>query len=108
MRNYSAVTAACVLTKKSLFEEVGGLDENNLAVEFNDVDYCLKLIKKGFRIVYNPDAILYHYESKSRGNDHNPEEPRYFTNKWKELIEKDPYYNINLSLENIRFELKKN
>jgi GT2 family glycosyltransferase len=108
MRNYSAVTAACVLTKKSLFEEVGGLDENNLAVAFNDVDYCLKLIKKGFRIVYNPDAILYHYESKSRGNDHNPEEPRYFTNKWKELIEKDPYYNINLSLENIRFELKKN
>jgi GT2 family glycosyltransferase/2-polyprenyl-3-methyl-5-hydroxy-6-metoxy-1,4-benzoquinol methylase len=108
MRNYSAVTAACVLTKKSLFEEVGGLDENNLAVAFNDVDYCLKLIKKGFRIVYNPDAILYHYENKSRGNDHNPEEPRYFTNKWKELIEKDPYYNINLSLENIRFELKKN
>ncbi|MDI6778015.1 MAG: glycosyltransferase family 2 protein [Patescibacteria group bacterium] len=108
MRNYSAVTAACMLTRKSLFEKMGGFDEKNLSVAFNDIDYCLNLLQNGYRIVYNPDALLYHYESKSRGDDHNLEEPRYFTNKWKKIIEKDPYYNVNLSLENVRFELKKN
>ncbi len=108
MKNYSAVTAACMLTKKSLFERVGGLDEKNMAVAFNDVDYCLKLLKSGYRVVYNPEALLFHHESKSRGEDHNLKEPRYFTQKWKKIIEQDPYGNANLSLENGRFQLKKN
>ncbi|MDD5489280.1 MAG: glycosyltransferase, partial [Candidatus Moranbacteria bacterium] len=108
MRNYSAVTAACMLTKKSLFEKVGGFDERNMAVAFNDVDYCLKLLKSGYRIVYNPDVLLYHHESRSRGKNDNLKEPRYFTQKWKKVIERDPFGNANLSLENTRFELKKN
>ncbi len=106
MRNYSAVTAACMLTKKSLFEKVGGLDEKNMAIAFNDIDYCLKLIKSGYRIVYSPDALLYHHESKSRKRDANPEEPRYFTSKWKKTVDQDPFSSPNLSFKNGRFVLK--
>lgn len=109
LRNYSAVTAACMLTKKSLFEKAGGFDEKNLAVAFNDVDYCLKLIDSGYRVVCNPDALLFHLESKSRGEfKHNLDEPKYFTEKWAEVTKKDPFYNINLSLEDGQFRLGKN
>jgi len=108
MRNYSAVTAACMLTKKSLFQKMGGFDEKNHAVFCNDVDYCLKLISSGYRVVFNPDALLYHYESKSRGLKDNIKEIKHFRKKWNKFIKKDPSYNINLSQENERFELKKN
>jgi O-antigen biosynthesis protein len=109
MRNYSAVTAACMLTKKSLFEKVGGFDEKNLAVAFNDVDYCLKLISFGYRIVCNPSALLFHHESKSRGElGHNIEEPKYFRKKWSNITRNDPFYNINLSLKNGNYKLKIN
>jgi GT2 family glycosyltransferase len=106
MRNYSAVTGACMLTKKSLFEKVGGLDEKNLAVAYNDVDYCLKLIEEGYRIVYNPAVLLYHNEGSSRGFIDNMNELEYFKNKWRGSLLNDKYYNINLSLYNEKFEIK--
>lgn len=109
IRNYSAVTGACALLRKDLFELVGGFDEKNLAVAYNDVDLCLKLLKKGYRNIYTPYAVLYHYESLSRGSDEdlkhsNPEkfarvvsERRYMSQKWHEYIEGDPYYSPNLT-----------
>lgn len=106
MRNYSAVTAACMLTKKSAFNLIGGFDERNFAVAYNDVDYCLKLISNGYRVVYNPYALLYHHEGKTRGrgND-NPVEENNFREKWSCFINNDPYYNPNLSLKNEHFEI---
>ena len=71
-QDYSAVTAACMMSKKSLFEEVGGFTEE-LAVAFNDIDYCMKVRAAGKLVVYNPYALLYHYESKSRGLEDTPE-----------------------------------
>ena len=71
-QDYSAVTAACMLVKKEAFEKVGGLSEA-LQVAFNDIDFCLKLQKAGYLVVYNPYAELYHYESKSRGLEDTPE-----------------------------------
>ncbi|MEM0268786.1 MAG: glycosyltransferase family 2 protein [Candidatus Korarchaeum sp.] len=107
IRNFSAVTAACMLTKRSVFEEVGGFDEINLPVAFNDVDYCLKLREKGYLIVYTPYAILYHHEFLSRGYDVTPEkreraarEVAFMRGKWAELLDNDPYYNPNLEGEN--------
>lgn len=108
MRNYSAVTAACMLTKKSLYQKVGGMDEKRLAVQFNDVDYCLKLLTRGYRVVYNPDVLLYHFERKSRGDNFDMKEPEYFAKKWIHLTRQDPFYNPNLSLANGRFEINRN
>ena len=68
-RDCIAVTAACMMTRKSLFKELGGFDEVNLSIAYNDVDYCLKVREKGLRVVYTPDAVLYHYESVTRGRD---------------------------------------
>ncbi|OBR64339.1 hypothetical protein A7K91_12550 [Paenibacillus oryzae] len=101
-RNYSAVTAACLLTSKEDFMSVGGFNEQEFAVAYNDVDYCLNLINEGKRIVYVPDALLYHHESLSRGNVDNPQEILNFKEKYKYY--KDPYYNINLSLKNENFQ----
>ncbi len=104
IRNCSAVTGACLLTKKNLFEAVGGFDEVNLPICYNDVDLCLKLRDRGYLIVWTPYARLYHYESASRG--HSPQvadlerlsrEQKYFEKKWLSFLEKDPYYNQNLS-----------
>ncbi|MCK7513782.1 MAG: glycosyltransferase family 2 protein [Desulfobacterales bacterium] len=67
MQEFSAVTGACLMVRKSLFESLGGLDEKNLAVAFNDVDFCLRAREAGWRVVWTPYAELYHYESKSRG-----------------------------------------
>ena len=106
MRNYSAVTAACMLTRKSLFKKLKGFDEKNLAVAYSDIDYCLRLVNDGYRTAYNPEALLYHYEGYSRGFNDNKREPEYFGNKWKEIIKNDPFYNINLSLDNERFEIR--
>lgn len=106
-RNYSAVTAAFMLIKKDLYQKVGGLDEKNLQVAYNDVDLCLKVMKMGKRIVYNPYALAYHYEGATRGVDNDfQEEETHFRNKWQKLIKHDPFYNPNLSLQNENFELK--
>lgn len=112
-QNVSAVTGACLMMKKALFEEVGGLDES-FAISLNDVDLCLKLREKGFLNVFTPFAELYHFESISRGLDDNGEKARrynreseQFRNKWKEVLDKgDPYYNPNFSLDRSDFALK--
>ena len=104
-QDVSAVTAACLMVKRSVFDEVGGLEEE-LKVAFNDVDFCLKVREKGYMIVYNPDVELYHYESKSRGMEDTPEkiarfgsEIDYMRKKWNDVLEHgDPFYNKNFSL----------
>lgn len=112
-QNVSAVTGACLLVKKSLFEEAGGLDES-FAVSLNDVDFCLRLREKGFLNVFTPFAELYHLESASRGPDNDGEkaerynrESERFRERWKEaLAAGDPYYNPNFSLDRSDFALK--
>ena len=113
-QDYSAVTAACMMVKKSAFDAVGGLSEE-LAVAFNDIDFCMKLRKAGYLIVYNPYAELYHYESKSRGLEDTPEKVARFNREiasfekhWPEILrDGDPYYNPNLTLESQDFSLKR-
>lgn len=112
-QDYSAVTAACMMTKKSVFEAVGGLTEE-LEVAFNDIDYCLKVRELGKLVVYNPYAELYHYESKSRGMEDTPEkverfnsEVAKFCERWEDILrEGDPYYNPNLTLDKADFSLR--
>jgi len=104
IRNYSAVTAACLMVRRDAFEAVGGFDEA-FAIEFNDVDFCLRLGAAGYRNVYVPHAELVHYESKSRGGADSPakrrrrlEERTLFTERWHSDRFRDPYYNPNLTL----------
>lgn len=112
-QNLTACTAACLMMRRDVFDEVGGLDES-FEVAFNDVDLCMKIREKGYLIVFTPYAELYHYESKSRGNDDTPEklerfhgEVRRFEMKWqKQLDDGDPYYNPNLTLTRDDFSLK--
>ena len=107
------MTGACLLVKKSLYTEVGGLDEG-FAVSLNDVDFCLKLRKQNLLNIFTPFAELYHYESISRGLDDTGEkaerynrESEKFREKWKkELTKGDPYYNPNFSLDRSDFALK--
>lgn len=111
-QDYSAVTAACMMVKRSVFEEVGGFD-TNYAVAFNDVDLCLKIREAGYLIVYNPYAELIHYESKSRGYEDTPEkiarfqsEIERFHKRWSKILENgDPYYNLNLTLDKTDFSM---
>lgn len=112
-QNYSAVTAACLLVKKSKYEEVGGLNEQDLHVAFNDVDFCLKVLETGVRNVYCAEAELYHHESVSRGLDISEEkaarfnrELTYLRTKWKKYIDRDPAYNPNLTLKRENFAIK--
>ena len=113
-QDYSAVTAACMLVKKSAFDEVGGLTEE-LAVAFNDIDFCMKLREAGYLIVYNPYAELYHYESKSSGLEDTPEkvarfnkEMQIFERRWPDILRNgDPYYNPNLTLKSQDFSLRR-
>lgn len=112
-QDVSAVTGACLLVKKSIFEELGGLGED-FAISLNDVDFCLKAREKGYLNVFTPFAELYHYESASRGSDmvgdnaqRYNEESEYFRNKWAAVLEAgDPYYNPNFSLDKSDFSLK--
>lgn len=112
-QNVSAVTGACLMVKKSLYTEVGGLDES-FAISLNDVDFCLKLRQKGLLNVWTPFAELFHYESVSRGLDDQGEkaerynrESAQFRDKWhRELEAGDPYYNLNFSLDRSDFSLK--
>ena len=112
-RDYSAVTAACMMSKKSLFDKVGGFSEY-LAVAFNDIDYCMKIRSLNKLVVYAPYALFYHYESKSRGLEDTPEkverfnlEIKKFSEKWPDILrEGDPYYNPNLTLRKSNFALR--
>ncbi len=109
----SAVTAACLMTKKAVYEQVGGLDEQ-LKVAFNDIDYCMAVRKAGYKVIYDAKAKLYHYESKSRGMEDTPEkqerfnsEVLLFSQKWEEELDAgDFYYNPNLSLEGNAYTIK--
>jgi O-antigen biosynthesis protein len=103
--NYNAVTAACMLLRKSVFEEVGGLDEK-LRVSFDDVDLCLRIRERGYLVVYTPYAELYHYESVTlgRGVDHASEV--YMTERWERMLDKDLYYNPHFSKSSGDFNLR--
>lgn len=111
--NYSAVTAACMMMKRSVFEELGGFEEQ-LAVAFNDVDLCLRTVASGHLVVYNPYVELRHYESKSRGAEDSEEKVCRFQNeiefmrtRWEDLLKQgDPYYNKNLSLSKWNYSLR--
>mgnify|MGYP002260222198 CR=1 FL=1 len=97
VRNVSAVTAACMMTRRQVFAELGCFDEG-LKVAFHDVDYCLRARENGYAIVYTPFASLYHHESASRGALHPQEDELFFRRRWGEPGEyRDPYYNPNLS-----------
>lgn len=118
-QNVSAVTGACMMVKKALFDELGGLDEG-FAVALNDVDFCIRLREKGLLNVFTPFAELFHYESASRGSDVDTgasaaNQERYnaeseaFRQKWKEVLEAgDPYFNPNFSLDYSNFVLNGN
>lgn len=110
VKNVSALTAACMMTRRELFCNVGGFDEQNLSVAYNDVDYCLKLRDQGLRLVWTPYAELYHYESLSRGLDSSVEkesrlyqETLYMFGRWRDPISYDPYYNPNLSRDRLDY-----
>lgn len=112
-QNYSAVTAACLFVKKSKYLEVGGLNEVDLHVAFNDVDFCLKVLETGVRNLYCAEAELYHHESVSRGLDISEEkaarfnrELKYLKTKWDKYIKQDPAYNRNLTLKRENFAIK--
>jgi glycosyltransferase involved in cell wall biosynthesis len=110
--NFSAVTGACLAVRRDLYLKVGGLDKVNLRVAFNDVDFCLKLGEIGYRCVYAPNAVLYHHESATRGAEDNSEkkarfqqETAWMRSRWGDLIDNDPYYSPNLTLEHADFSL---
>jgi GT2 family glycosyltransferase len=108
----SAVTGACMLVRKKVFEEAGGFDETNLAISFNDVDFCLRLRAAGLRNIWTPYANLIHHESASRGHQSTPDEQAQFVReatfmqrKWGPDLLNDPFYNPNLSLNLPGFDL---
>ncbi len=105
-----AVTGACLLTRRTIWDQIGGLDEASLAVAFNDIDYCLKVADAGYRVVFTPWAELYHYESKSRGAEDTLAKQRRFQGETYTMLERwgnrlldDPSFNPNLSLDHERF-----
>ncbi|MFN2623822.1 MAG: glycosyltransferase, partial [Chthoniobacterales bacterium] len=111
-QNCSAVTGACMAMRKVVFEELGGFDEENLGVSFNDIDLCLRLTQRGYRIVWTPYANLIHHESASRGHQRTVEEQKeferavdYVQTTWGAQLLRDPFYNPNLSLNPPGFEI---
>jgi len=111
--NCAAVTGACLMMPKKLFDEIGGFDEGFI-LAFNDVDLCMQVLHKGYRIVWTPEAELYHFESKTRGYEDTEEKQRRFKReadlfhaKWGAFLKKgDPYYNPNLRLDRADFALR--
>lgn len=109
VRNVSAVTGACLMAKKDLFWQVGGFDENDFAVAFNDIDLCLKIGAAGYRVIYTPHALLYHYEAFSKTSKDlipHPEEVLKMRIKWNSVIKQDPYYSPNLTRNEEDFRLR--
>ncbi len=112
IQNYSAITGALMSVRREIFEEVGGFEEE-LAVAFNDIDFCLKVLDAGYRNLWTPYVEAYHYESISRGKEDSPEkikrfnkEVEYMKNKWEKYILNDKYYNPNLTLTKEDFSLR--
>ncbi|MDD5210822.1 MAG: glycosyltransferase, partial [Sulfuricurvum sp.] len=114
LQNLSAVTAACFMVKKSIYQELNGLNEQNLAVAFNDVDFCLRAREKGYLNIFTPYCEAYHHESISRGHEDTAQKQERFNSevffmqeRHKTILEKgDPYYNVNLTLDREDFSLK--
>ena len=111
-QNCSAVTGACMVVRKTVFKELGGFDERNLPVAFNDIDFCLRLTERGYRVVWTPYANLIHHESATRGYERSPEEEAQFLREagymqkvWAARLLRDPFYNPNLSLNLPGFEI---
>jgi GT2 family glycosyltransferase len=111
-QDLSAVTGACHAMRRSLFEQLGGLDERHLAVAYNDIDFCLRVREAGLRVIYTPHARLLHRHSASRGSDVRPErlasytwERDYMRTRWSHVIFDDPFFNPNLSLSGKRGRL---
>ena len=111
-QNYSAVTAACLVIRKDTFEAVGGFNEADLSVAFNDIDFCLRVQAAGYRNLWTPFAELYHHESANRGAEDTPEklarflrEAAYMRREWGRLLDRDPAYNPNLTLRQEDFSL---
>ena len=112
VQNLSAVTAACLAIEKRKYLEVGGLEEKELKIAFNDVDFCMKLLQEGYRNLWTPNVELYHYESASRGYEDTPEKKKrfedevlYMLKKWNGMLDFDPAYNPNLSLQHSNFKI---
>ncbi len=112
VQNYSAVTAACLVIRREIFEEVGGFDEAKLAVAFNDIDFCLRVRAAGYRNLWTPFAELYHHESASRGIEDSPDKLERFAaevatmrGRWAGVLDHDPAYNPNLTAEFEDFSL---
>jgi GT2 family glycosyltransferase len=112
LQNFSAVTAACMVVRRSHYLAVGGLDEKNLAVDYNDVDFCLRLREAGLRNVWTPQAELFHHESATRGAKRTPQqreryaaETAWMRQRWGRLLTRDPAYNPNLTLAGLQFSL---
>jgi GT2 family glycosyltransferase len=111
-QNLSAVTAACLVVRRRVYEDVGGFDEKNLPVAFNDMDFCLRLLERGYRNIWTPYAEFYHHESATRGYDDTAEKRARFNSecmfvkqRWSELLGNDPAYNPNLATEWESFRL---
>jgi GT2 family glycosyltransferase len=110
IRNVSAVTGACLMTRSEIFAEVGGFDEARLAVAFNDIDLCLKIGSRGYRVLYTPHALLYHHEALSKtGRDLIPhtDEVAVMQSRWKDTIAADPFYSPNLSRTEEDYSLRR-
>jgi glycosyltransferase involved in cell wall biosynthesis len=112
VQNFSAVTAACMVMRRAVFEEVGGFDQVNLPIAYNDVDLCLRIRSRGYRILWTPHAELYHVESASRGYEDTPEkqarlelDTQVILSRWSERFLPDPCYSPNLSLDAPGFSL---
>ncbi|WP_257127262.1 glycosyltransferase family 2 protein [Burkholderia sp. ABCPW 11] len=112
-QNFSAVTAACLVVRRSVYRELGGFNEQDLTVAFNDVDFCLRAGTAGYHVTWTPYAVLYHHESYSRGSDQASAESRarlereknYMRARWKTDSKPDRFYNPNLTLEKEDFTL---
>jgi GT2 family glycosyltransferase len=109
-QEFSAVTAACMLMRRDVFEQVGGFDAEAFAVDFNDVDLCLRIRRAGYRVIWTPHAELYHHESATRGANLSDEqrarharEARCMRERWAHRLDNDPAYNPNASLKNLDF-----
>jgi glycosyltransferase involved in cell wall biosynthesis len=104
-RDVSAVTGACLMTRREAFERQGGFDEQ-LGVAFNDIDYCLRLGRAGLRVVYTPFALLCHHESATRGTLHPQENEEFMWAQWRSVIEDDPYYSPNLTRARLDYAIR--
>ena len=116
IQNFSAVTAACLIVRREIFDSIGGLDEKNLTVAYNDVDLCLRIQEAGYRNLWTPYAELYHYESYTRGQDDSDSEKKarfnaeknYMLQRWHTDTWLDPYYNPNLTTDKEDFSVTHN